>query len=249
MIKVSEKDSEILGTAFGRVLLKEHFTDWVLLKNAIEASTCRFIRVKIENFTPEKYTNLSIIKDKLHLLEILQVHQTTNLIDAPSIHLDENITATLLTDKKQLRELILATYSDMAFGNYFPMSLARQLPLDKQLDCLIEYFSEYYLGKDENKKTHLYFHNNTLIGFTITENYYNSLNDHGIFPNYVAVLPEQRNKGYQTKICTILKQMAIQQRLAYVQGSVRLSNIYSANAFRKAGYKAYRNDWIYLIEK
>lgn len=72
MVKVAEKDSEILNTLFGRVLINEHFTDWVLLKNAIEESACRFIRVKIENFTPEKYASLSIIKNKMHLLEILQ---------------------------------------------------------------------------------------------------------------------------------------------------------------------------------
>lgn len=249
MVKVAEKDSEILNTLFGRVLINEHFTDWVLLKNAIEESACRFIRVKIENFTPEKYASLSIIKNKMHLLEILQAHQTSNLYEFSNVTADKNMTTKVLTDKHQLRELILTTYTDIALGNYFPMHLANQLPLAKQLDCLIEYFTEHYLGSDENKNVHLYYDNNALVGFTITEKYYTSENDNGIFPNYVAVLPAHRNKGYQYKLCTILKQMAIEQKLAYVQGSVRISNIFSANAFRKAGYKAYKNDWIFLIEK
>lgn len=249
MIQLAEKDSEIFGLPFGRVLLEDNFMDWALLKEAIEDSVCRFIRVKIKNFNSEKLSKLNSFDKKLHLLEVLQIHRTPNLIEIPTINDNTNLNYTILTNKQQLAELIKETYTDKPFGNYFPAHLLNQFPLQKQLDCLTAYFSEYHTGKDKNKNTQLFYDNNALIGLTITEVYTDKKGERILFPNYVAVLPEQRNKGYQSKICTVLKQMAIEQKLMYVEGSVRLSNAHSINGFRKAGYKVINNDWIYLIEK
>ncbi len=252
MIEYSKQESEIFGVSFGRLNIEENFTDWNALKEEVDQSECKYIRVKIKNPLAAQLDELFALTPKVHLLEILRVYRSEDLRVTPF----ENAHSDLIKEKvnednkELLGQIVLDTYDDIPFGNYTPKSIQKIFSKEKQLAGIIEYFKEYYTGKDIDKVAYLYRNQEQkIVGCVVSDYFNNSVDDNGTYSYYVGVARDERNKGIQYKIVNFIKFYIAERGYAFLDGSTRLSNLYSARTMEKIGCKCIRYDWIYLLEK
>ncbi len=252
MIEYSNQESKIFGVPFGRLNIDENFTDWNVLKNEIEQSPCKYIRVKIKNPLAAQLDELFRLTPKVHLLEILRVYRSEDLRITPFENAHSDLIKEKVTEenKHQLEQIILDTYDDIPFGNYTPKSIQDIFPKEKQLAGIIAYFKEFYAGKDPDKVAYLYKNQDgKILGCVVSDYFNNNINDNGTYSYYVGVARDERNKGIQYKIVNFIKYYIAERGYAFLDGSTRLSNLYSARTMEKIGCKCIRYDWIYLLEK
>jgi len=252
MIEYSKQESDIFGVPFGRLDIDENFTNWENLKKEVDKSPCKYIRVKIKNPLGNELDQLLSLTKKVHLLEILRVYRSEDLRVTPfeNAHSDLIIEKVNDDNKEVLGQFIIDTYDDIPFGNYTPKHIQEIFPKDKQLSGIIAYFKEYYSGKDINKVAYLY-HNQDrkVVGCVVSDYFNNDENDNGTYSYYVGVARDERNKGIQYKIVNFIKFYIAERGYAFLDGSTRLSNLFSARTMEKNGCKCIRYDWIYLLEK
>lgn len=252
MIVYSKQESNILGIPFGRVIIENNFNEWDNLKKEIDDSFSDFIRIKIKNVDGNKINNILRLAPKAHLLEILRVYKTDNLLEIPYKNEYEDLTRVKVTDdnKDILAQFILDTYEDIPFGTYTPSHLFAKFPVNVQLQNIIEYFCEYYTGQYDDKAAYLFYNqDNKLVGGVVTEHFNDNNGNAGTFPYYMAVARDARKKGIHYKLCSAIKNIALEKGYPFAIGSTRLSNLYSARAFEKCGYNCIQHDWVYLLEK
>lgn len=252
MIEYSEQESVIFGVPFGRLNIEENFTNWKNLREEVNQSKCKYIRVKIKNPLAAQLDELFTLAPKTHLLEILRVYRSEDLRITPF----ENAHSDLIKEKVNnenkdiLGQFILDTYDDIPFGNYTPKYIQEIFDKEKQLAGIIEYFKEYYAGKDKDKVAYLYYNQNKkLVGCVVSDYFNNNKDDNGTYSYYVGVARDERNKGIQYKVVNFIKFYIAERGYAYLDGATRLSNLYSARTMEKIGCKCIRYDWVYLLEK
>ncbi|HRG36276.1 MAG TPA: hypothetical protein PK355_08310, partial [Chitinophagales bacterium] len=159
MIDYSKQESEIFNVPFGRLNIDEHFDEWEKLKAEVASSPCKYIRVKIQNPKGPQLDQLFSLAPKVHLLEILRVYRSEDLLVTPfeNAHSDLIIEKIDDSNKDILGQFILDTYDDVPFGNYTPAHIQALFPADKQLNGIIEYFKTNYAGQHKDKVAYLYF--------------------------------------------------------------------------------------------
>jgi len=252
MIEFSKEESKIFGVQFGRLNIEEDFRDWNSLRKEVADSPCQYIRVKIKNPKAEQLDNLFSLAPKVHLLEILRVYRSEDLrvTTFENAHSDLNIIKVDESNKDILGQFIYDTYDDIPFGNYTPESIRAIFPEDKQLEGIVEHFKANYAGQNKDKVAYLFYNkNNKLVGCVVSDYFYNSENDNGTYSYYLSVAKDERNKGINYKIVNFIKYYITERNYAFLDGSTRLSNLYSARTMEKNGCKCIRYDWVYLLEK
>jgi hypothetical protein len=252
MIDYSKQESDIFGVHFGRLNIDEDFDDWSALKAEVDASACNYIRVKIKNPKGPQLDNLFSLAPKVHLLEILRVYRSEDLTVTPfeNAHSDLIIEKVNDSNKDILGQFILDTYDDVPFGNYTPAHIQERFPADKQLLGIIEFFKENYAGKDKDKVAYLYFNQEKKpLGCVVSDYFDDGKVDSGTYSYYVGVARDERNKGIQYKVVNFIKFFIAERGYRFLDGSTRLSNLYSARTMEKNGCKCIRYDWVYLLEK
>lgn len=252
MIEYSKQESDIFEIPFGRLNIEEDFTNWSELKKEVTESDCKYIRVKIKNPKAEQLDHLFELAPKVHLLEILRVYRSEDLMVTPfeNAHSDLIIEKVDENSKDILGQFILDTYDDIPFGNYTPAHIQKRFPADKQLKGIIEYFKENYTGKNKDKVAYLYFNESKKpLGCVVSDYFDNGNGDSGTYSYYVGVARDERNKGIQYKVVNFIKFFVTERGYHYLDGSTRLSNLYSARTMEKNGCKCIRYDWVYLLEK
>jgi len=252
MIEYSKQESDIFNVPFGRLNIEEDFSDCESLKQEVATSPCKYIRVKIKNPDGEKLDHLLSLTQKVHLLEILRVYRSEDLRITPfeNAHSDLIIEKVNEDNKDILGQFIIDTYDDIPFGNYTPKHIQEIFDNKKQLAGIVAYFKEYYTGKDKDKVAYLYYNQNMkLVGCVESDYFNNHENDNGTYSYYVGVARDERNKGIQYKIVNFIKFYIAERGYAYLDGSTRLSNLFSARTMEKNGCKCIRYDWVYLLEK
>ncbi|HOY41999.1 MAG TPA: hypothetical protein PLX60_09065 [Chitinophagales bacterium] len=252
MIDYSKQESDIFGVHFGRLNIDEDFDDWSALKEEVDASECNYIRVKIKNPKGPQLDNLFSLAPKVHLLEILRVYRSEDLSVTPfeNAHSDLIIEKVNDANKDILGQFILDTYDDVPFGNYTPAHIQERFPANKQLLGIIEFFKENYAGKDKDKVAYLYFNQDKKpLGCVVSDYFDDGKGDSGTYSYYVGVARDERNKGIQYKVVNFIKFFIAERGYRFLDGSTRLSNLYSARTMEKNGCKCIRYDWVYLLEK
>ncbi len=252
MIEYSKQESDIFKVPFGRLNIEEDFTHWTALKKEVDISECRFIRVKIKNPKGPELDLLLSLAPKVHLLEILRVYRSEDLSVTPfeNAHSDLIIEKVNDSNKDILGHFILNTYDDIPFGNYTPAHIRERFPAEKQILGIIEYFKENYSGTDKDKVAYLYFNQDKKpVGCVVSDYFDKGNGDSGTYSYYVGVARDERNKGIQYKVVNFIKFFITERGYHFLDGSTRLSNLYSARTMEKNGCKCIRYDWVYLLEK
>lgn len=252
MIEYSRQESEIFGVPFGRLNIEANFQDWDALREAVRASDCRYIRLKIKNPGGKELEQILSLAPKVHLLEILRVYRSADLRVTPyeNAHSDLIIEKVDASNVDILCRLIEDTYDDIPFGNFTPSAILEKFPPDKQLKGIIEYFRAHYAGQDPEKVSYIYFSQDKKPLGCVVSDYFNyGPDDNGTYSYYVGVARDERNKGIQYKIVNFIKFYIAERGYAYLDGSTRLSNLFSARTMEKNGCKCIRYDWVYLLEK
>ncbi|MDB5229055.1 MAG: Acetyltransferase domain [Bacteroidota bacterium] len=252
MIQYSKQESEIFEIPFGRLNIEEGFTDWDGLKQEVAESGCQYIRVKIKNPGAEQMDHILALSRKVHLLEILRVYRSEDLLITPFENAHSDLIKEKVNDSNKdiLEKLIYDTYDDIPFGNFTPANILKRFPTDKQLKGIIEFFKENYAGQDKDKVAYIYFNENKKpVGCVVSDYFNNGPKDCGTYSYYVGVARDERNKGIQFKIVNFIKFYVTERGYSFLDGSTRLSNLYSARTMEKNGCKCTRYDWIYLLEK
>jgi GNAT superfamily N-acetyltransferase len=252
MIEYSKQESDIFNVEFGRLDINEGFINWEQLKKEINETRCKYIRVKIKNPDGAQIDNLLSLTTKTHLLEILRVYRSEDLRITPfeNAHNDLKIEKVNDENKNVFGQFIHDTYDDIPFGNYTPKHIQNIFDKEKQLNGIIAYFKEYYTGKNKDKVAYLYYNQDKkLVGCVVSDYFYNNEDDNGTYSYYVGVARDERNKGIQYKIVNFIKFYIAERGYAFLDGSTRLSNLYSSRTMEKNGCKCIRYDWIYLLEK
>lgn len=252
MIQYSKQESELFGVPFGRFEIEEKFEKWDVLRQEIKESPCKFIRIKIKNPNAEQLDELSSMTSKMHLLEILRVYRSEDLRITPIDNKPKDLKIIKVDEslKDIFTQFILDTYDGIPFGNYTPKCINLIFPIEKQLNGIISYFKENYIGRDKDKVAYLFYNQNEkLVGCVVSEYFNNSENDNGTYSYYVGVARDERKKGLHYKMGILVKNYTIERGYAYFDGSTRLSNLYSAKAMENHGCKCIRYDWVYLLEK
>lgn len=252
MIEFSKHESEIFNVPFGRLLLEEDFSDWTTLKQQIADSECKYIRVKLKNPRADELDNLFTLAPKVHLLEIMRVYRSADLLTTQLPDEPQDICVEIVeqSSKEKLAQFVADTYDDITFGNYTPTHLLKQFPEATQLQNLIEYFRDNYCGNNPNKVAHFYYNQeNKLIACSIVD----FLNQHqpnsAAYLYYISTARDERNKGIQFKTVNKLMHIIKNQDYHYFECATRLTNLFSARTMEKSGCKCYRYDWVYLLEK
>ncbi|HMW13004.1 MAG TPA: hypothetical protein PKK18_01470 [Chitinophagales bacterium] len=252
MIDYSKQESEIFNVPFGRLNIDEHFDEWEKLKAEVASSPCKYIRVKIQNPKGPQLDQLFSLAPKVHLLEILRVYRSEDLLVTPfeNAHSDLIIEKIDDSNKDILGQFILDTYDDVPFGNYTPAHIQALFPADKQLNGIIEYFKANYAGQHKDKVAYLYFNaDKKPLGCVVSDFFDDGKGDSGAYSYYVGVARDERNKGIQYKVVNFIKFFVTARGYRYLDGSTRLTNLFSARTMEKNGCKCIRYDWIYLLEK
>ena len=252
MIDYSKQESDIFGVSFGRLNIEEDFKDWETLKQEVAASDCQYIRVKIKNPKGPQLDHLFSLAPKVHLLEILRVYRSEDLLVTPfeNAHSDLIIEKVNDANKDILGQFILDTYDDIPFGNYTPAHIQQIFSAEKQLHGIIEFFKENYAGKDKDKLAYLYFNQDKKpLGCVVSDYFDDGKGDSGAYSYYVGVARDERNRGIQYKVVNFIKFFVTERGYRFLDGSTRLSNLYSARTMEKNGCKCIRYDWVYLLEK
>ncbi|MCB0507271.1 MAG: hypothetical protein R2739_06555 [Chitinophagales bacterium] len=252
MIEYSKQESEIFNVPFGRLNIDEDFEDWTSLQQAVTDSNCKYIRIKIQNPRATQLDHILSLAPKVHLLEILRVYRSPDLSVTPFQNEHEEFKIKIVDEKHsdKLAQFIFDTYEDIPFGNYTPASILKIFPTDLQLNGIVEYFKEYYCGKDEKKAAYLFYNaSNKPIGCIVTDYFDNGKGSSGSYSYYVAIARDERNKGYQYKVVNYIKFLVTERGYKFLDGSTRLTNLYSARTMEKVGCKCIRYDWVYLLEK
>lgn len=252
MIDYSKQESDIFGVSFGRLNIEENFEDWAALREEVAVSDCQYIRVKIKNPKGPQLDQLFTLTPKVHLLEILRVYRSEDLSVTPfeNAHSDLVIEKVTEQNKNILAQFILDTYDDVPFGNYTPAHILEKFPADKQLLGIVQYFKEHYAGQHKDKLAYLYYNQaGKPLGCVVSDYFDNGKGDSGAYSYYVGVARDERNKGIQYKVVNFIKFFVTERGYKYLDGSTRLSNLFSARTMEKNGCKCIRYDWVYLLEK
>lgn len=157
MITHSKQESRIFGLPFGRINLEENFNSWDELKAQIAVSGCKFIRVKVPNPNALVLDKLKSLTRKLHLLEILRVYRSADLLVTPFQNEHGGLKFELVNESNinTLADIIFESYDDIPFGNYTPPEIMKIFPADVQLKGIVEYFKENYTGHDPDKLAYI----------------------------------------------------------------------------------------------
>jgi hypothetical protein len=252
MVQYSKQESDIFGIPFGRLDIEEDFEAWDDLRKEVASSPCHYIRVKIKNPKGPELDQLLSLAPKTHLLEILRVYRSADLRVTPyeNAHSDLVIEKVDDSNKDVLAKLIYDTYDDVPFGNFTPAGILEKFPAEKQLKGIVEFFKSHYAGQDPEKVAYIYYNRERKpLGCVVSDYFNNGPNDSGTYSYYVGVARDERNKGIQYKIVNFIKFYIAERGYAFLDGSTRLSNLYSARTMEKNGCKCIRYDWIYLLEK
>jgi GNAT superfamily N-acetyltransferase len=252
MIEYSKQESDIFGIPFGRLNIDEDFNDWESLREAVNNSECKYIRLKVKNPRAAELDHINSLAQKAHLLEILRVYRSEDLMVTPfeNAHSDLIIEKVNTGNSKILSKLIMDTYDDIPFGNFTPSSILEKFPQEKQLKGIIDYFEANYAGQHPDKIAYIYFSQDKKPLGCVVSDYFNyGTNDNGAYSYYVGVARDERNKGIQYKIVNFIKFYVTERGYSYLDGSTRLNNLYSARTMEKNGCKCIRYDWVYLLEK
>ncbi len=252
MIEYSKQESNIFNVPFGRLNLDENFNDWDVLKQEIKSSPCKYIRVKIKNPNGLQLEKLCSLTSNAHLLEILRVYSSENLLTTPFEHTHNDLIIEIADNNNEsnLGLFVLDTYEDIPFGNYTSSSILNIIPKEIQLNALVAYFNDFYTGKSDDKSA-IYFYNTNkkLVGCAIIDLLHEGENSTAAYIYYIGVAKDERNKGNQCKIVQSLKYFIQNKGIEKLYCSTRLLNLFSARAFEKNQFKCIRYDWVYLLEK
>lgn len=250
MIEYSKQESNIFNVPFGRLNLDENFNDWEELKQEINTSPCKFIRVKIKNPNGIQLDKLISLTTNAHLLEILRVYSSEHLSSSSKTQEDLIIEIADNKNNSNLGQFVLDTYEDIPFGNYTSSTILNIIPKEKQLKALAAYFNDFYTGQSDDKCA-IYFYNTNkkLIGCSILDLKHEGEKSTAAYIYYIGVSKDERNKGNQFKIVQSLKSFIQNKGIERLYCSTRLLNLFSARAFEKNQYKCIRHDWVYLLEK
>src|SRR5580704_16539087 len=83
MVEYSEQESKLFGVDFGRLIIPAGFNNWELVEEEVLHSKCKYIRARIQNPKSAGLEKLGNLGRKAHLLEILRLYSSEDLLVTP----------------------------------------------------------------------------------------------------------------------------------------------------------------------